>query len=92
MKRKTLNYTEKLTKLEQEKEALLTKRKDEIFNIFTKHNSITIDDKLLIGFLLFANNPKNKNNETLQMFKELALQKTPSKFSKQNAKPTEKNN
>ena len=41
MKKRALNYTEKLAKLEQEKEALLTKRKDEIFNIFVKFQKVS---------------------------------------------------
>jgi hypothetical protein len=84
MRKKPLSYTEKLTKLEKEKESLLNRRKDELFNIFTAHSSITIDDKLLIGFLLFATNSDNKDHAILKQFKELALAKTPRKFPQQN--------
>ena len=83
MKRKTLNYKDRLTKLEQEKELLLAKRKDEIFNLFNKYNSVAIDDKLLIGFLLFTGNPDNKNHSIMQQFKDLALAKMPRRVSKQ---------
>lgn len=36
--------------------SLLTKRKEELFNIFDRFSSIDIDDKLLIGFLKFITN------------------------------------
>ena len=89
MKRKVLSYTDKLAKLEQERETLLAKRKEEIFNLFIKYNAMTIDDKLLIGFLLFATNPDNKKHLNLQQFKDLALAKTPRKVFKQNSESVE---
>ena len=86
MKRKIQNYTDKIEKLEQQREVLVAKRKDEIFNLFNKYNSLSIDDKLLIGFLLFVTNPDNKHHSILQNFRDLALAKIPRKNSKQDSK------
>ena len=51
---------------------LLLKRKEEIFKIFSDHSTLTIDDKLLIGFLKFINLDGNKNHPILNEFKDLA--------------------
>ena len=79
MKKKELSLTEKIAKLDQQKEQLIAKRKDEIFSIFTSTASVTIDNKLLLGFLLFLCNPVNKDHPLLKEFKELAIRtKSPS--------------
>ena len=72
MKKKELSLTEKIAKLDQQKEQLLAKRKDEIFSIFTSTTNVSIDNKLLLGFLLFLNNTANKDHPILKEFKELA--------------------
>lgn len=85
MATKSLPLIEKITKLEQQKQDLLNKRKDELFKFFLDYSAITIDNKLLIGFLKFATDKNNKNHSTLNMFKELATSsKTPSKPKQQN--------
>lgn len=71
MKRKDLSLTEKIAKLDQQKAELLSKRKDEIFSIFISTVNVTIDNKLLLGFLLFLSNPINKDHSILKEFKEL---------------------
>ena len=74
-----ITLTEKIAKLEQQKVQLLAKRKDELFSIFTNTASVAIDNKLLTGFLLFLNNPVNKDHSILKEFKELvARNKIPS--------------
>ncbi|MFP3013128.1 MAG: hypothetical protein ACEY3D_09715 [Rickettsia sp.] len=50
---------------------LLQKRKEELFNIFKACNALTIDDRLLIGFLKFVKNVDNKNHSILNEFKSL---------------------
>lgn len=85
MAAKTLPLIDRITKLEQQKQALLNKRKEEIFKFFLEHFAITIENKVLIGFLKFATDKNNKNHSTLNMFKELATtSKTPSKPKQQN--------
>lgn len=51
---------------------LLTKRKEELFNIFNRFSSIDIDDKLLIGFLKFVTNKDNKDHPLIKEFLTLA--------------------
>lgn len=66
---------------------LLQKRKEELFNLFQAYSSLTIDDKLLIGFLKFVKNPDNKNHPILNEFKELGQKnKMPSKPKSDNIK------
>lgn len=61
--------TQCITKIEEDISSkisvLLLKRKDEIFKIFSNHSALTIDDKLLIGFLKFINLDANKNHPIL---------------------------
>lgn len=85
MATKSLPLIERITKLEQQKQDLLNKRKDELFKFFLDSSAITIDNKLLIGFLKFATDKNNKNHSILNMFQELAItSKTPSKPKQQN--------
>ena len=52
--------------------ALLTKRKEELFNIFDRFSAIDIDDKLLIGFLKFITNKDNQDHPIIKEFLTLA--------------------
>ncbi len=51
---------------------LLTKRKEELFNIFNRFSAIDIDDKLLIGFLKFVTNKDNKDHPIIKEFLTIA--------------------
>lgn len=57
--------------LAEQQTHLLQKRKEELFNIFKVCNALTIDDRLLIGFLKFVKNVDNKNHPILNEFKAL---------------------
>ena len=47
--------------------------------VFTATANVTIDNKLLLGFLLFMSNPDNRDHHILKEFKELATRtKSPS--------------
>lgn len=73
--------------LESQQTQLLQKRKEELFNIFKACNALTIDDKLLIGFLKFVKNSDNKNHSILNEFKSLGGKtKMPSKPKSGNTK------
>ena len=48
--------------------SLLTKRKEELFNIFDRFSAVDIDDKLLIGFLKFVTNKDNKDHPIIKEF------------------------
>ena len=79
MPKKDITLTEKIARLDKQKEQLLAKRKDELFSIFINTASVAIDNKLLTGFLLFLNNSTNKDHAILKEFKELATRnKVPS--------------
>ena len=79
MPKKDITLTEKIARLDKQKEQLLAKRKDELFSIFTNTASVAIDNKLLTGFLLFLNNSANKDHSVIKEFKELATRnKVPS--------------
>jgi hypothetical protein len=73
--------------LEHQQSQLLQKRKDELFGIFKACNALTIDDRLLIGFLKFVKNVDNKNHPILNEFKSLGGKtKLPSKTKSGNVK------
>ena len=73
--------------LETQQSQLLQKRKEELFNIFKACNALTIDDRLLIGFLKFVKNVDNKNHPILNEFKNLGDKtKMPSKPQSGNIK------
>ena len=82
---------ERIAKIEAQLEAqqsqLLQKRKEELFGIFKACNALTIDDRLLIGFLKFVKNVDNKNHPILNEFKNLGGKtKMPSKPKSGNIK------
>jgi hypothetical protein len=104
MAKTDLTLTEKIARLEQQKQQFLARRKYEIFDIFNRYSAITIDDNLLAGFLIFVNNQgkicdvlDGKAGEvsdisTLKELRELAIQnKTPSR-SRQTSVQTAKSN
>lgn len=73
--------------LAEQQTHLLQKRKEELFNIFKACNALTIDDKLLIGFLKFVKNVDNKNHAIFNEFKSLGQKtKIPSKPKSENTK------
>lgn len=75
--------------LAKQQSQLLQKRKEELFNLFHACSALTLDDKLLIGFLKFVKNPDNKNYPILNEFKALGQKsKIPSKPKSDNSKTT----
>jgi hypothetical protein len=80
MPKKAISIIEKITQSENKIKQLIEQRNKELLDIITKFNAISIDDKLLAGFLLFTLNPANKDHHILKEFKELVKQtKSPSK-------------
>lgn len=82
---------ERIAKIEEQlslqQTYLLQKRKEELFNIFKTYSALTIDDRLLIGFLKFVKNVDNKNHSILNEFKSLGGKtKMPSKPKSGNIK------
>lgn len=73
--------------LETQQTQLLQKRKEELFNIFKACNALTIDDRLLIGFLKFVKDASNKNHPFFNELKEVHKKsKMPSKPKSGNIK------
>lgn len=62
MPRNTASITEKIQKLEAQKQNLIIKRKEEILKIIEATGSLTIEDQLLASILLFLRDDKNKNH------------------------------
>lgn len=67
--------SQRMARIEEEHAAqlssLLTKRKEEIFNIFLSHSATNIDDQLLIGFIKFINDIENKHHPIINDFLKL---------------------
>ena len=88
MPKNTLSLQEKITKLENEKQQLIDKRKNEIAELFTKHHGIAIDNQAILGFIkhynLAAQENKLKEDNIISNFRELA---PPSKRAKSIAQP-----
>ena len=73
--------------LEAQQTQLLQKRKEELFIIFKSCNALTIDDRLLMGFLKFVKDASNKNHPFLNELKEVHKKsKMPSKPKSRNIK------
>lgn len=80
MPKKITSLLEKITQSENKIKQLIEQRNKELLEIISRFNAISIDDKLLAGFFLFALNSKNKDHPILKEFKELAkTSKSPSK-------------
>ncbi len=79
------DFAAKLEALEQEKQLLIAKRKEEIAAIIEKTNCISVENDLLIGALLFVKEALEQNTHTdlLHQFRE----KTQYSFRKRTAKP-----
>jgi hypothetical protein len=71
MPRRVPTALEKLAALETKRQAALEERKKELISIIEKCDALSIDDHLLAGFLLFAQNPDNKDHRILQEFYNL---------------------
>jgi hypothetical protein len=71
MPRRVPTALEKLQALETKRQAVLEERKKELMSIIEKCDALSIDDHLLAGFLLFAQDPNNKDHRILQEFYNL---------------------
>lgn len=93
MPKSTNSILEKIHQSEIKMRELIQQRNKELLDIITKYKAISIDNKLLAGFLIFALNPQNKDHYILKEFKELAgKSKSPSNPGQQNKKPVKETN
>ncbi|RYE27591.1 MAG: hypothetical protein EOP45_00730 [Sphingobacteriaceae bacterium] len=77
MPRKILSLVEKINNSETKVKALVEQRHRELLDIIKRCNAITVDDSMLMGFLMFAVNKDNKDHPMLKQFKELAVASKP---------------
>ena len=70
-----LTIAEKITKLEAEKTKLLEAREKEILKIIKSTGSLSVDDILLTGALLFLKDEKNKSHQIADEFRKYANQR-----------------
>ena len=80
-----MSYTEKLQKLEEEKQKLIEKRQQEILKIIASTGALNIDNKILASVLLFLKNPANKEHSFLKELSTIiqGKTKTPSRAVKE---------
>ncbi len=71
MARISQNFASKLEKLEEEKESLLKKRRQEIIQLIEKTGALGIDDDLLAGMLLFFKKKAEEKNNPGILSKEI---------------------
>lgn len=71
---------EKIKSLEEQKAKLIESRREEIADTVIKYGGLSIDNRLLAGFVSYASNEKNKNSEFLKMVLEVSRElKMPSR-------------
>lgn len=79
MKNNTTRILEKIKALEIEKAKLIPLRKEEIFKTLEQNGGLTLDNSLLAGLSIYANNPDNQGSNILSELSELGRTKIPSK-------------
>lgn len=72
MTRSNTSTIEKIAQVELKVKQLIQQRKQELLNIISRFNAISIENDLLAGFLLFALDSKNKDHPILKEFKGIA--------------------
>ena len=79
-KQKTRTLQERIKQLEEQKNKLIAGRKEEIANAVLKAGGMSIDSRLLMGFVAFAVDTSNKSSPILAEMLEVSKQvKIPSK-------------
>lgn len=67
-----MSFAKKISELEKQKQELITKRKEQIFELLESTSSLDIDDQTLAGALIFLKNSANQNHEITKQFQEVA--------------------
>jgi hypothetical protein len=78
MSKDTSRILEKIKALEEEKARLLPLRIEEIVNVLQTNNGLTLDNRLLAGLAIYANNPANAASNLLMELMRLGQTKMPS--------------
>ena len=78
MSKDTSRILEKIRALEEEKARLLPLRIEEIVNVLQSNGGLTLDNRLLAGLAIYANNPANVTSGLLMELIRLGQTKIPS--------------
>ena len=78
MSKGTSRILEKIKALEEEKASLLPKRIEEVVNVLQSNGGLTLDDRLLAGLAIYANNPANATSGLIMELMKLGQTKIPS--------------
>ena len=78
MNKDTSKILEKIRALEEEKAKLLPYRIEEIVNVLQSNGGLTLDNRLLAGLAIYANNPVNAASSLLKELMQLGQTKIPS--------------
>ena len=78
MSKDTSRILEKIRALEEEKARLLPLRIEEIVKVLQSNNGLTLDNRLLAGLAIYANNPANATSGLLMELMKLGQTKMPS--------------
>ena len=78
MNKDTSKILEKIRALEEEKAKLLPYRIEEIVNVLQLNGGLTLDNRLLAGLAIYANNPVNASSGLLKELMQLGQTKIPS--------------
>jgi hypothetical protein len=78
MSKDTSRILEKIKALEEEKARLLPLRIEEIVKVLQSNNGLTLDNRLLAGLAIYANNPVNAASGLLMELMKLGQTKIPS--------------
>lgn len=78
MSKGTSRILEKIKALEEEKASLLPKRIEEVVNVLQSNGGLTLDDRLLAGLAIYANNLANATSGLIMELMKLGQTKIPS--------------
>ena len=81
MVRTSRDIQAQILKLEKQKQQLIVQRKEEIGRIFEQIGGLTLDNRLLKGLVLYAQDPKHKESDVLKTLIEFGSKKRPSRSS-----------
>ena len=84
MSKDTSRILEKIKALEEEKARLLPYRIEEIINVLQSNGGLILDNRLLAGLAIYANNPANATSGLLMELMRLGQTKIPSNKSSSN--------
>ena len=78
MSKDTSRILEKIKALEEEKARLLPYRIEEIINVLQSNGGLILDNRLLAGLAIYANNPANATSGLLMELMRLGQTRIPS--------------